>query len=103
MPQIRLKPPSKQEQLKLKVNPFAPVAYNKYTHQLIDYHMHSHAKRIIGAKSRIDTTIPQSAVKCVRSKDRFNLPAKTEVYIDTHLDVDSIGSVDVPETSKLHI
>ena len=102
MPQIRLKPPSRQEQLKLKVNPFAPVAYNKYTHQLIDYHMHNHTKRIMGAKSRIDMATPQSAVKCIKSRNRFQIPAKTELNLDT-LDLEtSIGSIGVTQTSKFH-
>ena len=104
MPQIRLRPPSKQEQLKLKVSPFAPISYNKYTHQLIDYHMHNHSRRILTAKSRIDTSIPKSAVKCVRSKDRFLLPAKPELYFDTPLDVESSkGSIEITQISKCSV
>ncbi|KAI6646798.1 hypothetical protein LOD99_9197 [Oopsacas minuta] len=77
-----MRPISKDEQLKLKMNPFTPVAYNKYTHQLIDSHMANHTKRITAAKSRIDTSIPKSAVSCIRSRDRFKLPAKNELLIE---------------------
>ena len=88
MPQIRIRPLSREERFKMKTNPFAPTTYNKYSHQLIDSHMRNHAKRLTGAKSRIDTSIPKSAVSCVRSRDRFKLPAKNNL-IATPLDSES--------------
>eukprot|EP00800_Vazella_pourtalesii_P016599 TRINITY_DN482_c0_g1_i11.p1 TRINITY_DN482_c0_g1~~TRINITY_DN482_c0_g1_i11.p1 ORF type:complete len:141 (+),score=23.06 TRINITY_DN482_c0_g1_i11:55-477(+) len=88
MPQIRIKPISREEKLKLKTNSFTPITYNKYSHQLIDSHMSNHAKRITGAKSRIDTSVPKSAVSCIRSRDRYKLPAKKR-SIATPLDAES--------------
>ena len=88
MPQIRIRPVSREEKLRLKTNPFTPVTYNKYSHQLIDSHMSNHAKRITGAKSRIDTSVPKSAVSCIRSRDRYKLPAKNRP-IESHQDRES--------------
>ena len=46
-----------------------------------------HAKRITGAKSRTDTSVPKSAVSCIRSCDRQKLSAKKTIA--TPLDSES--------------
>ena len=43
-------------------------------------------------------------MKCVRSKDRFLLPAKPELYFDTPLDVESSkGSIEISQISKFSV
>ncbi|XP_028294134.1 spermatogenesis-associated protein 7 homolog isoform X2 [Gouania willdenowi] len=55
----------------LKVNPFWPQYSSKVTEPIIQNDMMFHYKRIITAKSAIDTSVPESYVCFVKNKDRI--------------------------------